>query len=107
MNALTVNPDLQPKLAEWFASQSNMTWLQSMLDTHEGKLLVDVLREGAQATDTTIQGPGDASYLERIALAHAKCAGVRACVETLVSLRHPVELPQDLPREWEGEEDLP
>jgi len=98
---LSINADLQPKLAEWFASQSNMTWLQAVLNTPEGNLLVEVLRESALPTEQDLHGIADESYLSRVAITHAKQVGVRNCIESLVSLRHHVEVPEELSKEWE------
>lgn len=101
---LSVNPDFQPKLAQWFAGSSNATWLQSVLNTPEGNLLVEVLRESALPVEHSLHGTGDESYLARLAITHAKQVGVRNCVETLISLRHPAEIPQEISKEWEKED---
>jgi hypothetical protein len=103
-NPFAVNADLQPKLAEWFSGQANTTWLQAMLDTPQGHLLIEVLRESALPAESDLHGTGDESYLARLAIAHAKQVGVRNCVETLVSLRHPSVTPTEVSQPWEKEE---
>jgi len=98
-----IDADIEPKLAEWYASDHYSTWLSNVLATPEGKLLLDVLMEKAVPRTSVeslyvSEGPG---LMQRLALAQASHSGIYQATALLRGLsKIPVPF-ADLPAPWE------
>lgn len=98
-----VDANIEPKLAEWYASDHCSTWLSNVLATPEGKLLLDVLLEKAVPKTSTEslyvpEGPG---LLERLALSQASHSGIYQATALIRGLSRIPEVLPDLRQPWE------
>lgn len=101
MEITDLDPLRCPKQHQWHSASHHATWLSALLNSPEGVLLLDVLREMALPNGINpAAAPGDTSYLERLAVVYTHNAGRMATVDSLVALRNPVEVLEELGPEW-------
>lgn len=105
MDTPDIDPLLCPKQHQWHSASHHATWLSALLNSPEGVLLLDVLREMALPNGfNPATVPGDESYLNRLAIVHAHNCGRTATVDSLVALRNPVQIPEELGEAWAAQQ---
>lgn len=103
---LKPSPLTNPHLAKWHASNYHSEWLTGVLESEEGKLLLDVLGEFAIPKHTVNLGQiSDPNALE----AYLKFSGVHhsglyAAIVNLRGLAYTIEELQPLGEPWAGGE---
>ncbi len=97
-----VNADIEPKLAEWYASDHYSTWLAKILATPEGRLLLDVLMEKAipRTSVESLYAP-ETGLIERLALSQVAHSGVYQATALIRGLSKIPVIVADLPQPWD------
>lgn len=92
-----VDKNIEPKLAEWYASDHHAQWLDSVLSSPEGKLLLDVIAERALPrtnSESLYVVTGEISIIERMALMQASHSGI---AQTAALIRGLAKIPEVVP----------
>jgi hypothetical protein len=101
MDINEIDPLTSPKQHQWYSAPHHATWLSALINSPEGALFLDVLREQALPNKVNPAAvPGDSSYLDRLAIIHTHNSGRMAAVDSILALRNPIQTPEELGEAW-------
>lgn len=98
--AVTANPLVSPRLAEWQGDDRFQRWMQSVLGSPEGQLLLAVLEEYSVPNANLFSIREGVSLTEKLALEHAHLSGIHQAAVILRMLAQDPEAPVVEPTPW-------
>ena len=100
-----VDKNIEPKLALWYASDHHAQWLDSVLFTPEGQLLLDVIAEKAiprTSAESLYLITGEISIIERMVLSQASHSGIAQVAALIRGLSTRPRSRRQMPRQMQG-----